>query len=271
MSCECASEAAGCMPKPGLADLCCPPTNSCCEPDATLGDIPDTILAYWDENGQLPVPWPEGVEQPGDDEAEWVQLMTQATAALCVAHETIASRVCMARYAHTCCIKLTACIEVPCCCSCKCTPCKPNCDRESYRLNKICVPADRVKSVKIDGEDVLNSDGPTSVEYCDGSWHIYGDKCGTFDICFELAEPTALWTQAVLALACARIPCPHSKSCERDDDRDYYIALRERGYTGIDFVDDLETECCNQGGVTFGGGRRIERRVVWEACGNEPG
>lgn len=252
------------MPKPGVADLCCPGVSSCCEPDLQLSKIDAATLAFWDNSEALP----EGYEPPDGCTAEEVEaLLKRYTRAICVAHETIASVVCMARYAAGCCIKLGICIETPCCCTCDCHACE-TCVRESKRLNKICVPRDRVKAVKLDGEDILDNDGPVSVEYCNGTWRLFGTKTGKFELCFELAGPTVLWEEAVRSYACDSVPCEHTKGCDRDEDTVIGLGRdgEDRAFVGDKFADRLQRDCCDGSGYCFGGVKSVETYMRWVEC-----
>lgn len=252
-------EAVRCMPRPGVADLCCARPVSCCEPDVSLADIPADVVEQWDATGQLPA------DVDPDDAGVWLPILEQHTAAIEVAHETLANVVCLARYAASCCVTATVCVDAACCCACDCRTCL-SCVRESVRLDKVCVPRDRAAAVTIGNVDVLEQMSGPSVEWCDGTWRLFDPPTGVFEVRFELAEASAAWSAAVAALACAKVPCGHAASCDREEDRQWTLNRRSLGIFGIDCVDDLAKECCNAGGVYFGGGREPVRFVKWGAC-----
>lgn len=262
MSCHCATEAAVCMPKPGVADLCCPTTGGCCQPQVTLATIPADTIAQFDLDGTV----------PDGSHAGFLPLLQKYAAAICASQELLASRVCMSRYAASCCVTFDVCVPGDCCCSCSCGACDL-CDRFGVKIRELCVPVDRVASVTVNGEPAaLNGDNPDAafnLGYQSGNWKLYGldaDCGGSATVVVQLAEPTALWAEAVKALACSRVPCPHTKSCNKEQEAVIDLRYHDAGLLGVDFADDLVRECCNRSGARFAE-RRYVQNVRWGDCG----
>ena len=264
MSCQCASEAIECMPTPGVGDLCCTAGAGCCKPRLSLAIIEQTtpgITAIFDETGTVPAGTP----------VSHLAMLQQYKTAIEAATERLAARVCMARYAAECCVCTTVC--APASCSCRCNCCD-TCERESIRLDKAskCFARNRVESVTVDGQPAsLNGDNPDAtylVAWCGSGWRLYGvdTSCGStrVEVCFTLKPATAMWTQAVLDLACETVPCHHATTCEREDGRAYYLALQNAGLTGNANADNLQTECCTTG-WRIGTGSKSET-VRWAPC-----
>lgn len=254
------------MPRPSIGDLCCTSTHGCCKPRVRLDVIPADVVAEYETSGAVAGDV-DVIDEYGSPlytitAAEVAELLAQYQTAIDATIETIASRVCMAKYVAGCCVEATVCVPIDCSCSCDCRACD-TCNRESVRLDKLdCVRPDRVDSIEIEGVE------GASVEWCDG-WRLYGvdTSCGgrRLTVRFRLKDPTAAWSSAVTQMACSKLPCLHTASCDREEDRAWYLAVRGAGLTGFPAVDDLDVECCNLSGVAFAG-RRVVERIEWVDC-----
>ena len=254
MSCQCASDAIDCMPRPGVADLCCPKAGGCCKPVLQFSDIPAGTLAQFDLDGTVP-----------DDAAEGtLDLLQQYAKGIAAAFEQLVARSCMAEYVGGCQYLTKVC--VPASCSCCCSSCDL-CYRETVPLVKAshCVGRSRVEAVTVNGVPAsLNGDDAGAVfdvSWCNGAWRLHGvdpDCGGVVEVAFILKPLPELFCNAVLDLACQRVPCLHSSSCNREDDRNWRLALLDRGLTGSDFGDAMVTECKGADRVRLGRASREE-------------
>ena len=268
MSCQCATEALECMPRPKVSDLCCPSKTSCCGVKSlTIDDIDAAAVTQFELDGTVMT----------DTPASHLAYLQGSQLAIDAAFEQLASRSCMATYAAGCCISTRVCVPGSCSCCCRSADCD-TCARETVPIIKVsrCVDPSRVASVTVNGEPAsLNGDDPDAaydLSVCHRIWRLHGfnPACGGHaDIVFQLKPPTALWTQAVTALACSRMPCKHDKSCDVEADREYAIALRDRGLTGVDAADALIRKCVNGDKVRLGRSARREEFLRWGNCPEE--
>lgn len=261
MTCQCSIAALECMPRPGVAELCCFDRPSCCD-SVTIADFDAAVLEQFDLDGTL-----------GDDPvlpaaftvAQAAAFLSKHRRAIDATVEALAEHVCFARYVAGCTYKATFCVD-----SCACTPCDCrggcySCARTMYRLDMPeCFASDRVAAVELDGVDVLNQPTGTSVEYHGGRWRIYDPPTGVRELCFRMtAAPTAAWSEAVLSVACGRVPCIHARGCNDESERNYHLTRKQLGLFGDVYADDLVAECCAPA-CSIGGFERIVRHAGWD-------
>jgi len=271
--CECAAGAIDCMPSPGVADLCCPTRKGCCDPTGnTIGEIPAETITQFELDGTVPVDTPSWV----------VPLLKKHQRAIALAVEKLAGHVCLARYVGGCCVKAEVCVEAPCCPTscCSCLTCK----RSGVDLSDIaeCVCVDRISKVTTaDGAAVgfngNNNTAPLQIVAAGGCWTLFG-AAGIVELCFELKPVSESWLAAVESIACSRVKSDHAPGCHAagelqasssDGQSFRYLTstdYSDRGMLGDLFGDDLETECAQGSGVSFGGWGSAVRWVRFDEC-----
>lgn len=244
--CTCSTQSIRCLDIT-VAELCCPKIEGCCNPKVQLASISDATKQDFVDGNTAAI-----------DPAE-LALLERYAAAIEVAAETLAGRVCLARYGGGgCSLCARLCVPCPPCVSdCRCGACD-DCRRGSVLLQEIgdCVDPGRIVSVAVDGNPAsLNGDDPAAAfEVTTHSGvRLFGptvDHGGRIEVCFEVAA-SALFRQAVLSYACASVPC-HDRACERGEGEPTQLDIAESGLTGDEFGDRLNVECLKSGRVRLG-------------------
>jgi len=263
------------MTLPGVAGLCCPSDNKCCDSIVSLDTISMEIKTAFDEGGAT------AATAAGATEIE-LTVLESAAKAIRLAAARISQHVCMAKYAADCTIKARICIPQDCSCTCTCRSCD-TCDRESVCLNMLpgCVDPSRILSATLGDADIsVNGsipDAPIEVVTTGSTWLLYGAPSGTSTLCFTLKESRFDWDEALLSFACKRIRCVHGYGCKVTDmtitttndgtTREQYtwVQASKDGMIEDKFASDLDQECCNGGsGLSFGGVPGVVEWMRWD-------
>lgn len=258
MACSCANQSIRCL-QFGTADLCCPKIAGRCKSETQLASIGAETKTRFD-----------GGDRTGIDPAE-LDLLGRYATAIEVAKETVAGRVCMARYAGGCSVCVRICVPPrPCVCECPCGP--PGCGKATVTLDDLSLHVDpsRFTAASVDGEPAsLDGDHPDASYQVTthGTVRLSGPVVtsgGTVEICFDVAA-SPLLRQAVLSYACASVPC-HDRECSRNEHDPTQHDIATSGLTGDEFADRLNVECVRAG---RGGGfvrPSVIEWVRWDAA-----